>query len=657
MNRLYGAINQWLRSRQNRLLSLFFLAALLLVGCENQMGTQRGVVSGTITDMNGHLIKDAVVTSHRSLFKAETDEKGAYSFTSLDVGSHRLKVERTGYYLASKTIELGYGLVQEGINFKLEPLEDMISFVISRRGTDNVVIDINCQEPMSVWLGWREMHSARVQTQPTQTLAQHQITLGGLFPGADYLFEVEGVTADGRRFISAQGSFKTVPRGDLAGAPDSVTNFKVGQSVAGPVLSWKYEGIDPVTGFRVYRGVNGGSMGLIQDESMLFAVEEQYLDENTVPGRLYSYAVQSVDLDGNVSSLSASLSIVPAGKISEDLVWEKSWSPISINGDIIVPAGRTIEIKPGVTVLFSSVDEAHTGYRPEICELIVEGTLLAAGNENESIRFISASALAGKSDWDGLRLVAGSDQNPSVLRHLVISGAEKGLTLYDGTYEVGNITTRFCQTGVALQGASGTALLDMTFEDCDYGFMAESTYNCSLENVTVQGGLVGLSLAGNSNFSLSRFDVRNVREVAVKVVDRSSPHLRNGVMQSQQTGLLVGSCSGDHQYLTVDAVNGIIVDGADVQTIRNCIIVNMRQPRTGNGIEDKTLGRSYLYDNIFGFLQATFNCDQLGAPIVNADPRFVGGTGEDYDYHLKADSPLTSASDSNGQPGAYGSGS
>ncbi|EKD80947.1 MAG: parallel beta-helix repeat-containing protein, partial [uncultured bacterium] len=280
---------------------------------------------------------------------------------------------------------------------------------------------------------------------------------------------------------------------------------------------------------------------------MLFAVEESFVDENTVPGRLYSYAMQTVDLDGNVSSMSASINIVPAGKISEDLVWQKSWSPISINGDLIVPAGRTIEIEPGVTVLFSSTDEAHTGYRPEICELIVEGTLLAEGSADATIKFISAAALAGKADWDGIRMVPDSGQNQSVLRHLIISGAERGLTLYDGDYLIDNVTARYCQTGVTLQGASGTALLDLIFEDCDYSFMAESTFNCSLENVRVRGGLTGISLAGNSNFSLAEFDVRNVREVAVRVIDRVAPHLRNGLLQSMKTGLLIGSCSGDHQ--------------------------------------------------------------------------------------------------------------
>lgn len=644
----------WLSWRQVVLPALL-LVVFLAVGCENKVGTQRGALSGIITDDKGHLIAGAQVTSHRSLFKAVSDEKGYYSFTSLDVGTHRLSIERAGYYTASQTVELGYGLVQEGVNIVLEPLADMLSFVVARRSGTDAVIDVVCREPMSVWLGWREKHSARVQTAPTQVLTQHQIVLSGLFPGAEYLFEVEGQTADGRRFISTQGSFKTVPYGDLAGAPDAVSDFKISQGSSGPVLSWSYNGVDPIEGFRVYRAENGDSLSLLQDESMLFAAEESFSDVDTVPGRFYRYAMQAVDLDGNLSSYSATLSIIPAGKISEDLTWKKSWSPISLNGDLIIPAGRTLTIEAGVSVSFSSVDQGQTGYRPDVCELIVEGALQADGNESEPIRLISAAALAGKTDWDGVRLVPATGQNTSVLRHLVLSGAEKGLTIYDGNYQLENITARYCQTGMVLQGASASSIVSADFEDCDYAFAAESTWNCSLEKVRVRSGRVGISLAGNSGFTLSDFDVRNVREVAVRVIDRSAPRLRNGLLHSQQTGLLVGSCSGDHQYLTIDALTGILVDGADTQNIRNCIIVNRQRPGSGYGIEEKTAGRSYVYNNIFGFLQPTRDCDQLGAPIINADPRFVGGVDSEYDYHLKADSPLVAASDRNGQPGAYGS--
>ncbi len=634
---------------------LLFCSLMALVGCENKMHTQRGSVSGLVTDSVGNSIKGALVSSHRSLYKAETDENGKYTFTSLDVGSHRLMVERNGYYLASKTIDLGYGQVLEGINIKVETLGDMITFSAFRRETKSIMLEVNCQEPMSVWAGWRETGSARLQTQPTAVALRHQITLSGLFPNSEYLIEIEGQTADGRRFISTRETFKTVAIEDMPGAPEVVSQISVTQSNGGPLLQWKYTGLDPLEGFRIFRGQNGGSMTLLHDEKMVFASQESITDDTTVPGRLYHYAVQTVDLDGNVSSYSENVSIVPAGRIAEDTMWTRALSPISISGDLIVPAGRTLTIEPGVTVSFSSEDAGRTGFSPLICEMIVEGTLIADGSLQEPVKLISASSSPGRGDWNGLRIISTRTQNPSSLKHLIVSGAETGVALYDAPVTLENFTARYCQEGLSLNGASGTVLLNMVFEDCTTGFSAENTWYCSASNLMVKGGTTGVLMAGNSHFSLSSFDIRETRDVALRVVDRASPALRNGLLQSFKTGLLIGGASGEFKYLTVDAAAGILVDGADVPVIKNCIIVNRQNPGSGYGIEEKTLGRTYQYNNIFGFLQATLNCDQLGAPIINADPDFVGGSSSNYSYQLRASSPVIAASDQGGQLGAYGS--
>lgn len=634
---------------------LLFCSIMALAGCENKMHTQRGSVSGLVTDSVGNTIKGALVSSHRSLYKAETDDNGYYTFTSLDVGSHRLMVERNGYYLASKTIDLGYGQVLEGINIKVETLGDMITFSAFRRETRSIMLEVICQEPMSVWAGWRETGSARLQTPPTATALRHQITLSGLFPNSEYLVEIEGQTADGRRFISARNTFKTVAIEDMPGAPDVVSQISVTQSNGGPLLQWKYTGLDPLEGFRVFRGQNGGLLTLLYDEKMVFASQESITDDTTVPGRLYQYAVQTVDLEGDVSSFSEKVAIVPAGRISEDMVWTKALSPISISGDLIVPAGRTLTIEPGVTVSFSGEDAGRTGFSPLVCEMIVEGTLIADGSSEEPIKLISASSTPGRGDWNGLRIISEKTQNPSSLRYLVVSGAETGVALYDAPVTLQNFTARYCQEGLSLNGASGTVLLDLVFEDCTTGFNAENTWYCSASNIVVRRGTTGILLAGNSNFALSSFDIREARDTALRVVDRSSPVIRNGLLQSFKTGLLIGGASGEFKYLTVDSAAGILVDGADVPVIKNCIIVNRQNPGAGNGIEEKTLGRTYQYNNIYGFLQATLNCDQLGAPIINADPRFVGGSGSNYSYQLRADSPVIAASDQGGQLGAYGS--
>jgi hypothetical protein len=642
---------------KSRIVAVFFLlvAIFAFAGCENKMHTQRGSVAGLVLDSEGNAVSKAMVTSHRSLFKAETDEKGYYTFTSLDVGSHRLTVERNGYFLASRTIELAYGQVLEGVNIKVEPLGQMISFAVIKKETRSATIEVVCLEPMSVLAGWRERSSARLQTMPTEIAARHFITLTGLFPGSDYLFEIEGTTADGRRFKSEQGSFRTVSLDDVYGAPEPVGSFKVTQSDGGPLLSWDYTGIDPLSGFRIFRSNNGLQQEMIQDESMIFAAQTWFVDEAAVPGRLYGYSLQSVDLEGNVSSMSEIIKIVPAGKIQEDITWSWQLSPVFVSGDLVVPAGRTLRIEPGVTVTFAAEDAGRSGFSPLVCEMIIEGTLIAEGEADMPIRLTSSASLPGRTDWDGIRIVAANNQTPSVLRHVLVAGAEDGVALYDSAAVIEDFTARYCFNGFSLNGASGTSLLRMTFEDCDTAFNAESSWNCSAEDMTIRGGRVGVSLAGNTDFVLRRFDARDVRETAVRVVDRARPVLRNGLIQSLRNGLIIGGASGDFQFLTVDAAAGIIVDGADVPVIRNCIIINRQNPDTGYGIEDKTLGRSYPYNNIFGFLQATRNCDQLGASVINADPVFVGAGSTGYDYHLKSSSPLITAAENGGQPGAYGS--
>ncbi len=639
--------------------SLTFLALgfvfFSLVGCENKMHTQRGSIGGLVTDAEGNRVTGAVVTSHRSLFKAETDEKGYYTFTSLDVGSHRLKVERNGYFLASKTVDLGYGQVLEGINIQVEPLEEMIRHNVISKTTENAVIEVICREPMSVWAGWREKSSMRLQTPPTEVALRHTIELKGLFANSHYLVEIEGLTADGRKFVSPQITFKTVARGDIPGDPSAVENMKIAQSLTGPAITWEYTGIDPVQGFRVYRSINREPQQQLADETMVYSEQMFFTDSGTFPGNFYEYYVQAVDLEGNVSSMSQKVSIVPAGKIVQDIRWNKELSPIHLNGDLYIPAGRTLTIDADTTVVFADEDAGRTGFSPLICEMTVEGTLKAKGTVDAPVRFISGASVPSRRDWDGIRIVATDGQEPSELQHVLVSGAEKGISINSSSSLISDILARFCQTGISLQGASGTTLMNIRAEDCDTGFLAESTWFSSVENLTVTDSIKGVELNGNAGLSLSRFAIMRAREFGLKAVPRSDVKLRNGLISSFKTGMIVGGASGDYQYLTIDAPAGIIVDGADVPIIRNCIIVNRQIPGTGYGIEEKTLGRTYQYNNIFGFLQPTRNCDQLGAPVINADPLFIGGSAESYDYRLRSQSPIISASDKGGQPGAYGS--
>jgi len=653
---LLALSNTFIQRMNRRWLAVFALVTLIIfmAGCENQMSTQRGVISGLVLDESGNRITGALVTSHRSLYKAETDENGHYEFTSLDVGSHRLTVERNGFYLASRTIELGYGQVLESINITVKNLPDLIKVQVSVREKDRAVLEVECAESMSVIAAWRQVGAARLQTMPTQHALLHQIELKGLFPGADYLVQIEGTTTDGRKFVSDQISFVTVNPLDVSGAPAVPENFRLNQSPEGPILSWSYGGLDSLEGYRIYRAIDDGAMQKIFDEGYLFAAQNSVTDDTTEPGRLYRYAIQSVDHEGNISSLTPELSIIPAGKIRQDLTWKVAHSPIRLNGDLTIPAGRTLTIEAGVNLVISGIDDGKTGYKRDSCEFIVEGTLLAEGSADAPIRMISASSSPTRTDWDGVRIIASSLQNPSILRHIEVAGAEKGIALYNSQVQAENLLVRYCKTGVSLNGLTGVTVGNIESHECETGIYVESTLDCNLNDLIIRDAENGMILLGNKNLSVSRFDVRDAAKTAVKTGDREGLKLRNGVLHALVTGLDAGGAVSDYQYLTIDAPAGVVVNGADVPVIKNCIVYNRQKPGTGYGIEDKTPGRSYAYNMIFNYSTATFNCDQNGGPIQNIDPSFVGGSGE-YDYHLRPGSPALTASERNGQIGAYGS--
>ncbi|MGM0600577.1 MAG: carboxypeptidase regulatory-like domain-containing protein [Candidatus Rifleibacteriota bacterium] len=619
------------------------------------MSTQRGMISGLVTDEVGNSITGAIISSHRSLFKAETDENGHYEFSSLDVGTHRLTVEKGGYYLASKTVEIGYGQVLEGIDIEVEILPDMITWNLAVREKDRVVIDVNCAEKMSVWAAWREVGSTRQQTPPsTEFSTSHQIELSGLHPGAEYMVAIEGITKDNRRFVSEKDFFRTVNPLDIQGDPEQPANLKLTQTDEGPELSWTYEGVDSLRGFRVYRAMESEDLQMIANENMVFAANRTYVDDLTEPGRFYTYALQSVDLEGNVSSLTSSLSIVPAGELKRDLVWQKSWNPLNINGDITVPEGVTLTMQAGLDVMFSSEDESRSGFNPEICEFLVEGTLIAEGTDEEPISLTSNSSLPTRKDWDGLRIIANHSQKKTRLKNILISHAEDGIAIYDSLVEYSNIKTRFCDIGISLHGSQNLNLENYSSEDCKTALLAENTSDCSFSTLTISKAEVGIDLLSNSDLQLNDFDIRNSISCALKTADRENLVVKNGLLHSFETGLDAGGAKADYQFLTVDAIYGIVVNGAEEPVLKNNIIANFIEPDSGYGIEDKTPGRSYPYNNIYNFSQATLGCDQSGGPILNVDPEFIGLQQDTYDYHLKSTSPLLNAGENGGQPGAYG---
>ena len=94
-------------------------------------------------------------------------------------------------------------------------------------------------------------------------------------------------------------------------------------------------------------------------------------------------------------SASAALATNVCGDISG--VWDSTGSPYYVNCDVTVPAGQTLEIRPGVQVLFTG----HYKFN-------VFGNLQAIGTAQDSIVFTRAFPTE-ESKWAGIRVTSGLD--------------------------------------------------------------------------------------------------------------------------------------------------------------------------------------------------------------------------------------------------------
>ncbi len=139
---------------------------------------------------------------------------------------------------------------------------------------------------------------------------------------------------------------------------------------------------------------------------------------------------------GLLGAFGATHGATTSGTLRVDETWE---GVVQVTGDVVVPEGRTLVIKPNAVIKFAAGrDDQSSGYDAEKCELIIEGTLKAEGKEKYEIRFTSSSfTLPGESgggpsqpqsgDWYGIVFRKGLSDR-SIISNSIIEYGYDGVT-------------------------------------------------------------------------------------------------------------------------------------------------------------------------------------------------------------------------------------
>ncbi len=171
------------------------------------------------------------------------------------------------------------------------------------------------------------------------------------------------------------------------------------------------------------------------------------------------------------------------GSISADVTWTPAASPYQLDCNVLIPAGVTLAIQPGV-VVYGTSDAALT----------VDGTLIAVGSPTAPITFTSAPTVAA---WPGLDLHGAT--NSTALEYADVANAQTGIqgvpSNSNSGYSIAHVTFQGNGTGVeqdCLTQVGSLMLSNDTFDGNKTGLDLGTT--CF--PVTISAGFFGSNTVG-----------------------------------------------------------------------------------------------------------------------------------------------------------------
>lgn len=318
------------------------------------------------------------------------------------------------------------------------------------------------------------------------------------------------------------------------------------------------------------------------------------------------------------------------GHITSNTTWNQD---LTVTGDLWIDENVTLTIASGVTITIPKIDQDADGIGD--IDINVLGRMIALGNANEKVVFISLEDQASHKDWAGINFTSASSQSQSNLTHVEIYNANRAIYVDGIGLQVNNLKiinsdqygirvadtinmTRFIDVIIENTSENGLLVESGTVNMTDLSIGNSGNYGMkALSPVTITGTRVSIARSGfhglwldntdSVTFTDSKFNSNTGNGITI---ENMSPSFDNcQINNNDGAGVNISSSSGIPSFENTTISNnkfGISISNVPAE-FSYCNIENNRY----GGISIYQAEPSITYSNITnnGYEAGSFSYD------------------------------------------------
>ena len=212
----------------------------------------------------------------------------------------------------------------------------------------------------------------------------------------------------------------------------------------------------------------------------------------------YTVRMEVRDGIGQVASLTREVTLSSIQYVSGTVTTTTWTGTIVITGDVVVPAGNTLTVAEGTSVLFVHIDQNSDGVGDY--DIVVNGTLDVNGTQAKPVLFTSyGSDHRHPKAWNMLRLAGAG----STLDWAVIEYADTGLDIRNDA-RIEDTVVRLCHRGISVSASGSTTPWTRTTltRNADNGItLSSGTVEATSLTLSENGGRGAYVTGGTLNLS------------------------------------------------------------------------------------------------------------------------------------------------------------